>query len=141
MLTALPDLPSVPLLLMFPNERVSTAAAFGMLRERRGSDDPAGQPLGSGAALAFASRNILDHSSQLTNDFEDVVFERHPHFSGLRDALLRSGAAWAAMSGSGSTMVGAFSEEGDRDAALASFSGLAVPSRTLSRAESLVFGF
>ncbi|MEO8217765.1 MAG: 4-(cytidine 5'-diphospho)-2-C-methyl-D-erythritol kinase [Acidobacteriota bacterium] len=139
-LTPLPDLPSVPLLLIVPEERVSTAIAFEGLRDaRRETAAPAPEILGSGAARALTSENILEHAPELTNDLESIVFAMHPHFADLRQALLESGATWAAMSGSGSTIVGAYSEESLRDAAIERFGTSAIISRTISRAESLQF--
>lgn len=39
-----------------------------------------------------------------TNDFEEVVFERHPRLSAIKNALLRFGADYASMTGSGSVL-------------------------------------
>jgi 4-diphosphocytidyl-2C-methyl-D-erythritol kinase len=44
----------------------------------------------------------------------------------LKDRLYEAGAAWAAMTGSGSTIVGAFRSAGERDAARASFADVKV---------------
>jgi 4-diphosphocytidyl-2-C-methyl-D-erythritol kinase len=51
------------------------------------------------------------------------VFERVPQLEDLKQALVECGAEWAAMSGSGSTIVGAFRDERARDAAAASCEG------------------
>lgn len=45
------------------------------------------------------------------NDFDDVVFERHPAIRDARDSLRRGGAACAFMTGSGSAVVGLFRRE------------------------------
>ena len=44
----------------------------------------------------------------LSNDFEGPVFRRHPRLGEIRDALLKRGAADAALAGSGSAVFGVF---------------------------------
>jgi 4-diphosphocytidyl-2-C-methyl-D-erythritol kinase len=44
----------------------------------------------------------------LSNDFEGSVFSRHPRLREIRDALLKRGAAEAALAGSGSAVFGVF---------------------------------
>jgi 4-diphosphocytidyl-2-C-methyl-D-erythritol kinase len=46
------------------------------------------------------------------NDFEDVVFARHPELRKIKEKLLRFGAKPAAMTGSGSAIFGIFAEAG-----------------------------
>ena len=51
------------------------------------------------------------------NDFEAVVFERHPKLATLKKRLIRAGAAAANMTGSGSALYGLFpSREGAKHA-------------------------
>lgn len=45
----------------------------------------------------------------IVNDFEPVVFAHHPVIANIRDCLYATGALFAFMSGSGSTMVGFYS--------------------------------
>jgi 4-diphosphocytidyl-2-C-methyl-D-erythritol kinase len=47
----------------------------------------------------------------LKNDFETSVFQRHPEIEKLKEALYQSGAIYAAMSGSGSSVFGLFTNE------------------------------
>jgi 4-diphosphocytidyl-2-C-methyl-D-erythritol kinase len=110
-LTPLPDEPPVPLLLIFPREHLSTPEVFRAYRGERG-----------------------DH-----NDLEPVVFARYPHFAGLRDLLVEHGASRAFMTGSGSTIVGAFGETESRDLALQAIRPRirCVAAQSISRAESL----
>ena len=49
----------------------------------------------------------------LINDFETPVFKQYPEIAKIKDELYNAGAAYAAMSGSGSTVYGVF--EKDRD--------------------------
>jgi 4-diphosphocytidyl-2-C-methyl-D-erythritol kinase len=45
---------------------------------------------------------------EVSNDFEGPVFTRHPRLGEIRDALLKVGAAEAALAGSGSAVFGVF---------------------------------
>ncbi|HEY6137450.1 MAG TPA: 4-(cytidine 5'-diphospho)-2-C-methyl-D-erythritol kinase [Thermoanaerobaculia bacterium] len=107
-LTPLPSLAGMPLVLVMPEERVGTAQAYAMLRRFS-------PPLGLERVRAMIADDFLSHASELVNDFEDVV----PHLAAIKTRLYALGAAWAGMSGSGSTIAGAFRDARDRDAALA----------------------
>lgn len=48
---------------------------------------------------------------ELTNDFEQSVFALHPEIAAIKEKLYHLGAAYAAMSGSGSAVFGLFREE------------------------------
>jgi len=114
---ALPRVAPVPLLLLFPEERVLTAQAYAMLRRYS-------PPLGLQRFRAMIDDNLLDHATELINDFEEPVFSTFPHLHALKTRLYEEGAAWAAMSGSGSTIAGAFRSQADRDDAIRRFSGV-----------------
>jgi len=102
-LTPLPSLPPTPLLLLLPEERVLTAEAFAVVRRY---SPPAGADM------------------EWTNDFEEPIFERLPRLRELKARLRDVGATWAGMSGSGSTIVGAFRTESERDEAMTRFEGV-----------------
>jgi 4-diphosphocytidyl-2-C-methyl-D-erythritol kinase len=124
-LTPLPRLAGIPLLLLIPQERVSTARAFAMLQ----AFSP---PLGLERYRAMIDDDLLSHATELTNDFEEPIFAMMPSLRTLKTQLYGTGAAWAAMSGSGSTIVGAFRNAEDRDAARARFKNVrAVAAETL----------
>jgi len=113
-LTPLPHVAAVPLLLLIPEERVSTAEAYAAL----GRFSP---PLGLERYRAMIADDLLSHGGELVNDFEDAIFARLPRLHALKTRLYEGGAAWAAMSGSGSTIVGAFHSQADRDRAAVRF--------------------
>ncbi|MDQ6802555.1 MAG: 4-(cytidine 5'-diphospho)-2-C-methyl-D-erythritol kinase [Acidobacteriota bacterium] len=116
-LTPLRRVAPVPLLLLVPAERVLTAEAYRMLRRFS-------PPLGIDRYRAMIDDDLLDHATELINDFEEAIFPKFPHFHALKTRLYEVGAAWAAMSGSGSTIAGAFRSQADRDAAITRFSGV-----------------
>lgn len=45
------------------------------------------------------------------NDFEEGVFSLHPELADIKQALYDKGAAYASMSGSGSSIFGIFKEK------------------------------
>jgi 4-diphosphocytidyl-2-C-methyl-D-erythritol kinase len=104
----------IPLLLVYPHESVSTADAFSMIRSYS-------RPLGVDRYRSIAGDDLLAHADLLVNDFEAPIFERMPQLRELRERLLTSGAVWARMTGSGSTVVGAFRSRAIRDASRAAF--------------------
>ncbi|HEX8155519.1 MAG TPA: 4-(cytidine 5'-diphospho)-2-C-methyl-D-erythritol kinase, partial [Thermoanaerobaculia bacterium] len=109
-LTPVAPLRDIPLLLVLPDERVLTKDAFATIRRFS-------EPLGAAAYTDFAA---------FTNDFEEPVFAMHPRLRELRDRLRDAGAMWAAMTGSGSTIVGAFANDDERDAARGRFGDVRV---------------
>ena len=124
-LTPLPRVAGIPLLLLIPRQRVSTARAFGMLR----TFSP---PLAIDRYRSMIDDDLLSHATELVNDFEEPIFAMIPSLQTLKTQLYEEGAAWAAMSGSGSTIVGAFRNAGDRDAASERFNNIrAVAAETL----------
>ncbi len=99
----LPELPSLPVLLITPGIHVSTAEAYGALnRGASGHIAPADWRTG-------------------VNDFEMVVFEQHPQLESIKGKLERLGARPALMSGSGSTVFGIFPNRQIRDRAVGPF--------------------
>lgn len=87
--------------LIKPDEGVSTREAYGgvkphvpeiQLRER-------------------LMRSIEEWQGSVKNDFEPHIFEAHPVIRQAKEVLLRAGALYASMSGSGSTVFGLFDDE------------------------------
>ena len=117
-LTPMPRLAGIPLLLLMPKERISTARAFSKLQRFS-------PPLGVDRYRQMIDGDFLSQPD-LINDFEEPIFGMLPGLRVLKDRLCESGAAWAAMTGSGSTIVGAFRSAAERDAARASFADVKV---------------
>lgn len=116
-LTPLPDVEEIPLALIFPEQRVLTPEAFRMLQRFS-------QPGGVERYRAMVAGDLLAHGAELVNDFEEPVFAKLAHLAAFKQRLLDRGATWAAMSGSGSTIVGAFRDAATRDAALEAMDGV-----------------
>jgi 4-diphosphocytidyl-2-C-methyl-D-erythritol kinase len=113
-LTPMTNVDRVPLLLLIPEERVSTARAFAALQRFS-------PPIGIDRYRSIIKDGLLLHAGELVNDFEEPIFALLPRLRELKTRLLEAGAVYAAMSGSGSTIVGAFTEAKHRDAAIERF--------------------
>ena len=100
----LPDAPKAAVLLVSPSGiGVSTRDAYGWLRAPRLTAAAGARKLRRFCALCWSSQGSL-----LENDFEAPVFRRHPRLARIKRALLRHGAAGAALAGSGSAVFGIF---------------------------------
>jgi 4-diphosphocytidyl-2-C-methyl-D-erythritol kinase len=158
----LPDLPSLPLVIVIPEVGVSTPKAFA-------DWDALTAPLGSATMNEFsdavyawlgvkyspqdlnpasgvpafggdrAETLLLDLvRTGISNDFERVVFPEIPALREVKCALEREGAAYASLSGSGSTLYGLFrtTAEAEQAAERLNASGMrAIATRTLPRDE------
>lgn len=99
-LTPLPYHIELPILVAKPKDlSVSTAAAYGA-KEWPRTNPP--------DFRLILTEPIETWMASLTNDFEPVVFEMHPQLEKLKNEMLRSGATYAAMSGSGAAIYGIF---------------------------------
>lgn len=128
----------IPLLFVFPEFSISTKDAFGWLG--LGSADQLEPPLGLLRCRAAVKGGMFSHAAELTNDFEAPVFTRHPELAAIKKRLLDSGASWSALTGSGSTIVGAFPDRKRRDRAAASMSELRTAAgETIDRARAIPF--
>jgi 4-diphosphocytidyl-2-C-methyl-D-erythritol kinase len=74
----------------------------------------------------------------IENDFERVVFPEHPDLREVKGLLLREGARYASLSGSGSTLYGLFASEAAAGLAaqrMCAAGHKAIATKTLARAE------
>jgi 4-diphosphocytidyl-2-C-methyl-D-erythritol kinase len=107
----LPDLPPAWVAIACPAFGVSTKDAYTWLDEDRAMGR---RPRAASIPDAFSR---MWPPGELGNDLEPPVRRRHPAIGRLVRALMRKGAVYAAMSGSGSAVFGLFPSEGGARAA------------------------
>lgn len=93
-------------LLCHPNIHVATSWAYNQMTPGSGR-----RPDHLRTVVTEGMRNPAILRQQLRNDFESVVFEAYPEIRELKTLMLDAGAAFALMSGSGSTVFGLFEDE------------------------------
>jgi len=105
------------ILLCNPNIHVSTAWAYGRIRP--------GTAAKPADLRELVTRGMLHPQvlQELRNDFEDVVFEDFPPVRQIKEEILRRGAAFAMMSGSGSTTFGLFENADTAESLAGEFTG------------------
>jgi len=95
------DLSSYEIVLVKPDVHVSTAAAYAGIIPR--------VPVSSVKDLIHLP--MKDWNSFIFNDFEKTVFKSYPQVEAIKEELYHSGAIFALMSGSGSSVFGIFEEQ------------------------------
>jgi 4-diphosphocytidyl-2-C-methyl-D-erythritol kinase len=96
----------------YPHIHVSTAWAYANVKP-----DANAPQLDLRGLLLHGLKTPARLVRELRNDFEPVVFRHWPEILGVKEAMLRCGAQYASMSGSGSAVFGLFSKMDDaRDA-------------------------
>ena len=91
------------LLLVKPDVHVSTREAYAGVHPH--------QPTYS--LLETVKLPVTAWADRMVNDFEESIFAVHPLLSEIKQELYHQGAAYAAMSGSGSTLFGLFRSRPD----------------------------
>ncbi|WP_291401813.1 4-(cytidine 5'-diphospho)-2-C-methyl-D-erythritol kinase [Daejeonella sp.] len=95
------DLSKYFFVLIMPPVHVSTAAAYrGVIP----------QPV-SNSLVELINSPIEDWKTCIKNDFETSVFDQYPIVAEIKSKLYQSGALFASMSGSGSSVFGIFKEK------------------------------
>jgi 4-diphosphocytidyl-2-C-methyl-D-erythritol kinase len=127
----LPDLRRSPVLVVAPEIHSSTVQAYRDLSPRLTTESLQNKLLSfqqevwqgaSASALKRESAPPLERQSpSALNDFEEVVFARHPELRSVRDRLRRTGARCAAMTGSGSAIFGIFDDSASLERARSMF--------------------
>lgn len=95
------DLRGMTLVIVKPDESVSTREAYAGIRPRR-PDVPLAERL---------RRPVAEWQGVVTNDFEPHIFAAHPAIRAAKERLSAAGAVYASMSGSGSAVFGLFDAE------------------------------
>jgi 4-diphosphocytidyl-2-C-methyl-D-erythritol kinase len=129
----LPDGPPRTLLVVSPGDiGVLTRDAYAWVAAKL-TKTLAASKISSFCALCWSTQGM-----PLSNDFEAVVFRRHPRLARIKRELLRRGAAEAALAGSGSAVFAVFQNPAQaRRAALAFARDRVFITQTLSRKEYL----
>ena len=95
------DLSGLRLVMIKPACGVSTKEAYAGVKPQGKSD------------LFSASQDRTQLLKIADNDFERTVFAAHPELASIKQSLLDTGAIYAAMSGSGSTIFGLFKDDAE----------------------------
>jgi 4-diphosphocytidyl-2-C-methyl-D-erythritol kinase len=98
------------LVLAFPGFPVSTCEAYALLDDRRPDDSGEGDPGPVDIEVAYRGR---PGEWPFANSFEPVIGAEHPRILDAKAAFLDAGAAFASMSGSGSSAFGVFEGGGE----------------------------
>jgi 4-diphosphocytidyl-2-C-methyl-D-erythritol kinase len=130
-LLRLPALPAAPALLLTPPVPISTPDAYAWVDEARTSGGRRGAVVLDLDALSTWG----DIARMAGNDFESVVFGRHPAVRAAFEAMVGTRPLVCRMSGSGSAIFAIYRSERDREDAqmmLGRKHGTLTPARTLS---------
>jgi len=111
----LEDSPQKHLLIIKPNASISTAKAYRTLNRSALTSADSKPILFRSQASNFSAS--IDQNA-LQNDFEPVVLEQEPEIERAKNALLKSGAPAAMLSGSGSAVIGIFDNQDAQERAI-----------------------
>lgn len=98
------DLSKYYLLLIMPDIKISTVWAFKKLADQK-------KLLTSTAVKDNKARSLPAGLQKAQNDFEDIVFNEYIVLRETKETMLRQGAVYASLSGTGSSLYGLFEEK------------------------------
>jgi 4-diphosphocytidyl-2-C-methyl-D-erythritol kinase len=101
------------LVLINDGTHISTEEAYGSIKPKSPEND----------VQKVLNKPLSEWKELLVNDFEKGIFKNHPQLAEYRSKLYESGAEYAAMTGSGSTIFGIFNESPTLDSDLLNVSG------------------
>ncbi|MEO6301734.1 MAG: 4-(cytidine 5'-diphospho)-2-C-methyl-D-erythritol kinase, partial [Bacteroidia bacterium] len=96
------DLSGYYILIVFPNINSNTKEAY---------DGIVPSPPKNDLKNIIENKPVSQWKDHLTNDFEETVFIKYPQIKELKQDLYASGALYASMSGSGSSVFGIFDKQ------------------------------
>jgi len=115
----LPAPPSLPALIALPPSQVATPDAYAWWDEQHPTPEPRGPvTLDADALSTWGSIGRLGG-----NDFEPVVFAKHPELRTLYERLAETGPVWVRLCGSGSAVAAVYKKESERDEAMQRLGG------------------
>jgi 4-diphosphocytidyl-2-C-methyl-D-erythritol kinase len=117
----LPDTPVRQGVLVSTGLHISTAEAYAGLGPRLTSESIQNKIVSFQSRL-WSQEELCDRAGNC-NDFETVVFEKHPKLAALKRKLLKLGARPAMMTGSGSALFGLFRSREEVSRAIQSIRG------------------
>ncbi len=95
------DLSEYKILLVYPAIHINTAMAFkGIVPNKNPAD-----------LIALIKLPVAEWKNTISNDFEKSIFPLYPILADIKNNLYNSGAIYASMSGSGSTIYGIFEKD------------------------------
>lgn len=106
------DLKGVRIVMIKPDEGVSTREAYSGMRPRPEVAQSIKTAIAQSKKKSLLSFDFL-LSTLFINDFEATVFPHHPIIAYIKKRLLDAGAFYASMSGSGSTVFGFFKNDAE----------------------------
>lgn len=105
------------ILIVYPNVMVSTAEAYGNLKIKNNNN----KPFDFAGALVKSLTKPELMKELIFNDFEDYVFNKHRFIEEIKNEMYNTGAVFALLSGSGSSVYGLFRTSEDAENAKAKF--------------------
>jgi len=95
--------------IVYPDISISTAWAYRRIRPTGHGYSPYCEMVERFTSQSISSDEFLE---SLVNDFEQPVFLEYPDLHSIKQSVVNSGAARAVMTGSGSSIVGIFTDSG-----------------------------
>ncbi|MGD0712149.1 MAG: 4-(cytidine 5'-diphospho)-2-C-methyl-D-erythritol kinase [Bacteroidales bacterium] len=95
------DLSKYHIVLAKPDLHISTSEAFSLIAPKKAAFQ----------LNKIESKKMKEWKKHIVNDFEEVVFRKFPEIKAIKEKMYESGAVYASMSGSGSTVYGIFKKE------------------------------
>ena len=89
-----------------PDIHINTAWAFSQLNFKNKKNVP-------GKIKELVKQPVETWKDKLSNDFEAIVFQKHPEIAMIKEKLYKDGAVYSSLSGSGSAVYGIFEKGKD----------------------------
>ncbi len=95
------DLSSYKMVLVNPGIHINTGWAFSQIEPKENRI----------SLMEIINQPVPHWKDQLRNDFENAIFFHHPSIAAIKNDLYNTGAAYASMTGTGSTVFALFQKE------------------------------